>query len=165
MNKVSRMAVVVGVAVMLEAGAAFAQGPDDLGGAERATGPYTLHVGLTTNERVATLLNLSPWQSWVHFYCLKDSQPACVATLLCGQKDGDPVTWNVSVNPKNIFAYYQNKPAAQGGDFEAALVAAGMPPENARRRTTCEVSSPDPIRVRAYTRFGSDTLIPVAVYE
>ena len=165
MNKVSRMAVVVGVAVMLEAGAAFAQGPDDLGGAERATGPYTLHVGLTTNERVATLLNLSPWQSWVHFYCLKDSQPACVATLLCGQKDGDPVTWNVSVNPKNIFAYYQNKPAAQGGDFEAALVAAGMPPENARRRTTCEVSSPDPIRVQAYTRFGSDTLIPVAVYE
>lgn len=165
MNKVSRMAVVIGVAVILEAGAAFAQGPDDLGGAERATGPYTLHVGLTTNERVATLLNLSPWQSWVHFYCLKDSQPACVATLLCGQKDGDPVTWNVSVNPKNIFAYYQNKPAAQGGDFEAALVAAGMPPENARRRTTCEVSSPDPIRVRAYTRFGSDTLIPVAVYE
>lgn len=165
MNKVSRMAVVVGVAVMLEAGAAFAQGPDDLGGAERATGPYTLHVGLTTSERVATLLNLSPWQSWIHFYCLKDSRPACVITLLCGQADGDPVTWNVSVNPKNIFAYYQNKPAAQGGDFEAALVAAGMPAENARRRTTCEVSSPDPIRVRAYTRFGNDTLIPVAVYE
>lgn len=165
MNKISRMAIVVGVAVLLEAGAAFAQGPDDLGGAERATGPYTLHVGLTTSERVATLLNLSPWQSWVHFYCLKDSQPACVATLLCGQKDGEPVTWNVSVNPKNILAYYQNKPAAQGGDFEAALVAAGIPPENARRRTTCEVSSPDPIRVRAYTRFGNDTLIPVAVYE
>ena len=165
MNKVSRMTVVVGVTVMLGSGAAFAQGPDDLGGAERATGPYTLHVGLTTSERVATLLNLSPWQSWIHFYCLKDSQPACVITLLCGQADGDPVTWNVSVNPKNIFAYYQNKPAAQGGDFEAALVAADMPAENARRRTTCEVFSPDPIRVRAYTRFGNDTLIPVAVYE
>ena len=165
MNKVSRMAVVVGVTVMLGSSAAFAQGPDDLGGAERATGPYTLHVGLTTNERVATLLNLSPWQAWIHFYCLKDSRPACVITLLCGQADGEPVTWNVSVNPKNIFAYYPNKPAAQGGDFEAALVATGMPAENARRRTTCEISSPDPIRVRAYTRFGSDTLIPVAVYE
>ena len=165
MNKVSIMAVVVGVTVMLGSGAAFAQGPDDLGGAERATGPYTLHVGLTTSERVATLLNLSPWQSWVHFYCLKDSRPACVATLLCGQKDGEPVTWNVSVNPKNIFAYYPNKPAAEGGNLEAALVAAEMPAENARRRTTCEVSSPDPIRVRAYTQFGNDTLIPVAVYE
>lgn len=165
MNKVSIMAVVVGVTVMLGSGAAFAQGPDDLGGAERATGPYTLHVGLTTSERVATLLNLSPWQSWVHFYCLKDSRPACVATLLCGQKDGEPVTWNVSVNPKNIFAYYPNKPAAEGGNLEAALVAAEMPAENVRRRTTCEVSSPDPIRVRAYTRFGNDTLIPVAVYE
>ena len=165
MNKVSRMAVVVGVTVMLGSGAAFAQGPDDLGGAERATGPYTLHVGLTKSERVATLLNLSPWQSWIHFYCLKDSRPACVATLLCGQKDGEPVTWNVSVNPKNIFGYYPNKPAAQGGDFEAALVAAGMPAEKARLRTTCEVSSPDPIRVRAYTRFPRDTLVPVAVYE
>ena len=165
MNKVSIMAVVVGVTVMLGSGAAFAQGPDDLGGAERATGPYTLHVGLTTSERVATLLNLSPWQSWVHFYCLKDSRPACVATLLCGQVDGEPVTWNVSVNPKNIFSYYPNKPAAKGGDFEAALVATGMSAENARRRTTCEVSSPDPIRVRAYTRFTWDTLTPVAVYE
>lgn len=165
MNKVSRMAVVVGVTVMLGSGAAFAQGPDDLGGAERATGPYTLHVGLTTSERVATLLNLSPWQSWIHFYCLKDSQPACVATLLCGQKDGDPVTWNVSINPKNIFAYYPNKSETEGGDFEAALIAAEMPADKARRRTTCEVSSPDPIRVRGYTRFGNDTLIPVAVYE
>lgn len=165
MNKISRMAVVVGITVMLGSGAAFAQGPDDLGGAERATGPYTLHVGLTTSERVATLLNLSPWRAWIHFYCLKDSRPPCVVTLLCGQADGEPVTWKVSVNPKNIFTYYQNKPQTEGGDFEAALVAAGMPTENARRRTTCEISSPDPIRVRAYTWFGSDTLIPVAVYE
>ena len=165
MNNASRMAVVVSVTVMLGSGATFAQGPDDLGGAERATGPYTLHVGLTTSERVATLLNLSPWQAWIHFYCLKDSRPACVATLLCGQVDGATVTWNVPINPKNIFAYYPNKPAANGGNFEAALLAADMPPENVRRRTTCEVSSPDPIRVRAYTRFGSETLIPVAVYE
>lgn len=165
MNKVSRMAVGVGVAAMLAVSTAFAQGPDDLGGTDTATGPYTLHVGLTTSGRVATLLNLSPWQSWIHFYCLKDSQPACTATLLCGQADGAPVTWNVSVSPKNIFAYYPNKPATDGGNFEAALVAAGMTAENARRRTTCEVSSPDPIRVRAYTRFGTDTLIPVAVYE
>ena len=163
MNKVSRIAVGVGVAVTLAASTAFAQGSDDLGGTDTATGPYTLHVGLTTSGRVATLLNLSPWQSWIHFYCLKDSQPACTATLLCGQADGAPVRWNVS--PKNIFAYYPNKPATDGGNFEAALVAAGMTAENARRRTTCEVSSPDPIRVRAYTRFGTDTLIPVAVYE
>lgn len=165
MNKVSRIAVGVGVTVMLTVGTAFAQGPDDLRGTDTATGPYTLHLGLTTSARVATLLNLSPWQSWIHFYCLKDSQPACTATLLCGQKDGDPVTWDVPINPKNIFAYYPNKPAAEGGNLEAALVARGVTAENARRRTTCEVSSPDPIRVRAYTRFGTDTLIPVAVYE
>ena len=165
MNKVARIAVAVSTTVMLASSTAFAQGPDDLRGTDTATGPYTLHVGLTTNERVATLLNLSPWQSWIHFYCLKDSQPACTATLLCGQADGDPVTWDVSINPKNIFAYYPNKPAAEGGNLEAALVARGVTAENARRRTTCEVSSPDPIRVRAYTRFGTDTLIPVAVYE
>ena len=55
MNKVSRIAVGVGVAVMLAVSTAFAQGPDDLGGTDTATGPYTLHVGLTTSGRVATL--------------------------------------------------------------------------------------------------------------
>lgn len=165
MKKVSKMAIAVSATVMLASSAVFAQGPDDLGGTDTATGPYTLHVALTTSERVATLLNLSPWQSWVHFYCLKDSHPACTATLLCGQVDGAPVTWDVSINPKNILTYYPGKAATDGGNFEAALLAAGMTAEKVRRRTTCEVSSPDPIRVRAYTRFGTDTLIPVAVYE
>ncbi len=50
----------------------------------KATGDYTLRLAFTPAEtapdpgstkrgdRRATLLNLSPWQAWVHLYCLKD---------------------------------------------------------------------------------------------
>lgn len=43
-------------------------------------------------------------------------------------------------------------------DFEAALVEAGK--AEARRRTTCQVFSADPVSVRGYTRL-SEALIPV----
>ena len=49
-------------------------------------------------------------------------------------------------------------------NLQAALTDAGKTEEEARRQTTCEVFSPDPLAVRGYTRFGNDTLIPVAIY-
>ena len=118
----------------------------------------------------ATLMNLSPWQAWVHFYCRKAHQPdaetvdPCRVTLQCGQRDGAaPVTWSVDVTPETIFAYWPGRTAADGtpGDFEAALVEAGKTAAEARRRTTCQVFSPDPVDARAYTRVGGD-LVPVA---
>lgn len=50
-------------------------------------------------------------------------------------------------------------------NLQAALMEAGKTEEEARRRTTCEVFSSDPIAVRGYTLFGGQpTLVPVAVY-
>ena len=122
----------------------------------------------------ATLLNLSPWQAWVHLYCLNnrpgpDANPPapCAVTFECNGQSGEPVTWPVEVAPKTIFTYWPNKTATDGtaADLQAALIAAGKPPEEARRRTTCEVSSADPIAVRGYTRFnGQPTLVPVPAY-
>ena len=123
-------------------------------------------------DRRATLLNLSPWQAWVHLYCLKDragpdaDPPApCAVTFECNGQSGEPVTWPVEVAPKTIFTYWPNKTATDGtaADLQAALIAAGKPVEEARRRTTCEVFSPDPLTVRGYTRFGGQpTFVPVA---
>ena len=123
----------------------------------------------------ATLLNLSPWQAWVHLYCLKDragpdaDPPApCAVTFECNGQSGDPATWPVEVAPKTIFSYWPNKTASDGmdADLQAALIAAGKPEDEARRRTTCEVSSADPIAVRGYTRFGGQpTLVPVPAYQ
>ena len=120
----------------------------------------------------ATLLNLSPWQAWVHLYCLKDragpdaDPPApCAVTFECNGQSGEPVTWPVEVAPKTIFSYWPNKTATDGtaADLQAALIAAGKPVEEARRRTACEVFSPDPLTVRGYTRFGGQpTFVPVA---
>ena len=45
-------------------------------------------------------------------------------------------------------------------DFEAALIAAGKTPAVARRRTTCQVFSTDPVDVPGYTRLG-ETIVPV----
>lgn len=124
-------------------------------------------------ERQATLLNLSPWQAWVHLYCQKarpapDAAPVapCTVTFQCNGMDGEPVTWAVEVGPKTIFSYWPGKTADDGSsaNLQAALMNEGKTEEEARRRTTCEVFSPDPLAVRGYTRFGTETLIPVAMY-
>ena len=145
-----------------------------------ATGAYTLRIAFTPAEgrgnteqgdRRATLLNLSPWQAWVHLYCLKDQgtdadpPAACAVTFECNGLSGEPVAWPVTVGPKTIFSYWPNKTATDGtaADLQAALVAAGKTEDEARRRTTCEVFSPDPLTVQGYTLFGGQpTLVPVA---
>ena len=143
--------------------------------AETYTGPYTLHVEFAADGDPpdpssmrgalrATLLNLSPWQAWIHLYCQKDQVPRadltidpCAVTLECGQMAGTPVTWTVDVEPKSVFSYKSGTEA----NLEAALVAAGKMEVEARRRTTCEVFSPDPLEVRAFTRIAGE-LVPVA---
>ena len=120
----------------------------------------------------AVLMNLSPWQAWVHLYCQKgrlasDDDPAapCTVRFECNGMSGEPASWTVNVAPKTIFSYWPNKMAnGASADLQAALMEAGKTEDEARRRTTCEVFSPDPIAVRGYTKFGNDTLIPVAVY-
>ena len=118
---------------------------------------------------VATLMNLSPWQTWVHFYCRKAYQPdaetvdPCRVRLQCGQRDGAaPVGWSVDVAPETLFTYWPDRTTADGtpDDFEAALVAAGRTAAEARRRTTCQIFSADPVSVRGYTRVGG-TVTPV----
>lgn len=116
------------------------------------------------------MLNLSPWQAWVHLYCQKehhtpDADP-CRVTFACNGMSGEPVTWTVDVRPQTIFSYWPEKTASNGSsaNLQAALMEAGKTETEARRRTTCEVFSLDPLAVRGYTRFGNDTLIPVAVY-
>ena len=124
--------------------------------------------------RVATLLNLSPWQAWVHLYCQKarpasDADPVapCTVRFECNGMSGEPVAWNVDVPPKTIFSYWPNKTVdGMEADLQAALMETGKAEEEARRRTTCEVFSPDPLAVRGYTLFGGQpTLVSVAVYE
>ena len=120
-------------------------------------------------QRIATLIDLSPTQSWVHFYCRKD-RPApdaappnpCAVNLECRQEEGDPVSWTVDVAPKTIFSYWPGRTASDGtsDNLQAALTTTGKTEEEARRRTTCEVSSPDPVAVRGYTRLG-EAIIPV----
>ena len=134
--------------------------------------PDELPIGW--GDRRATLLNLSPWQAWVHLYCQKD-RPAsdadpvapCRVTFECNGMQGEPVAWTVDVASKTIFSYWPDKTAPDGtsANLEAVLIDAGKTREEARRRTTCEVFSLDPIAVRGYTRFGSDVLVPVAVYD
>ncbi len=139
----------------------------------RSAGPFDWRLTDPDNtergDRRATLLNLSPWQAWVHLYCLKDQgtdadPPApCAVTFECNGQSGEPVTWPVEVAPKTIFSYWPNKTVnGTSANLQAALMAAGKPVEEARRRTTCEVFSPDPLTVRGYTLFGDPTLVPVA---
>ena len=118
--------------------------------------------------RIGTLLNLSPAQAWVHFYCRKAHQPdtetvdPCTVQLQCGQQDGAPVAWDVDVAPETIFSYWPGRTAADGAsdNLAAALVAAGKTTAEARRRTTCQVFSADPVDVRGYTQLD-ETVIPV----
>lgn len=113
--------------------------------------------------KVAALLNLSPWQSWVHLFCERTTAPGCGVTFWGGQQTGGPVTWNITVEPGLIFPYWPGKtdPDGSPAGLEAALVDAGLDPDAARRRTTCLVRSNDPVEVRAYTRLGGE-VIPVA---
>ena len=122
---------------------------------------------------VAVLLNLSPWQAWVHLYCQKDRSASdadpespCTVRFECNGTSGEPATWTVDVEPKTIFSYWPNKTAnGTSANLQAALMEAGKTEEEARRRTTCEVFSPDPVAVRGYTLFGGQpTLVPVAIY-
>ena len=132
--------------------------------------PTPDHGNTERGDRRATLLNLSPWQAWVHLYCLKDragpdaDPPApCAVTFECNGQSGEPVTWPVEVALKTIFSYWPNKTVdGLSANLQDALIAAGKPVEEARRRTTCEVFSPDPLTVRGYTLFGDPTLVPVA---
>ena len=115
------------------------------------------------DNKVATLLNLSPWQSYVHLFCDKTGGADCAVTFRCGQQSGAPVTWPVEVEPSRIFTYWPNKTDGFGrpAGLEAALVNAGLTSTEARRRTTCTVRSDDPVKARAYT-FLAGYLVPVA---
>ena len=87
-------------------------------------------------------------------------------TFECNGQSGEPVTWPVEVGPKTIFSYWPNKTVdGLSANLEAALIAAGKPEDEARRRTTCEVFSADPIAVRGYTRFNGPTLVPIPAYQ
>ena len=126
-------------------------------------------VDAAAPTRVTTLQNLAPAHAWVHFYCRKAHRPdaetadPCNVRLQCGQRDGAPVAWDVAVAPETIFTYWPDRTAADGtrADFEAALIAAGKAEAEARRRTTCQVFSTDPVDVRGYTRLGGE-VVPVA---
>ena len=130
-------------------------------------------------EKVATLMNLSPGQSYVHLYCALDRPESvdddetgrtCNVFFLRGQMaDRDPVSWEVAVNPKTIFSYWPGKTdsASAPEDLEAALVAAGLTAKEAQVRTTCQVfietgalssvsSDCRDLSVRAYTRFAGE---------
>ena len=140
-----------------------------VGGATRTqTGAYTVAVRFTAASEAgplrATLLNVAPAQAWVHFYCgrAQDSEAAaCTAQVQCGQQDGVPVTWDVTVAPETIVSYWPGRRAADGtsANFEAALVAAGQTDEAAGQRTTCRVFSPDPLEVRAYTQVAGELVL------
>ena len=121
----------------------------------------------------AVLMNLSPWQAWVHLYCQKDrpasdddSAAPCRVQFECNGMSGEPASWTVNVAPKTIFSYWPTKTVdGTSANLQAALMEAGKTEDEARRRTTCEVFSPDPLAVRGYTLFGGQpTLVPVAVY-
>ena len=126
-------------------------------------------VDAAAPTRVATLLNMAPAQAWVHFYCRKaydptaDTADPCNVRLQCGQQAGAPVAWNVPVAPETIVTYWPGRTTADGtpADFAAALVAAGKTEAEARRRTTCQVFSTDPVDVRGYTQVGG-AVVPVA---
>ena len=129
--------------------------------------PAAVDAGAPT--RVATLLNVAPAHAWVHFYCRKAHDPdggtvdPCNVRLQCGQQEGPPVAWDVNVAPETIFTYWPDKTAEDGtpADFAAALIGAGKTEAEARRRTTCQVFSTDPVEVRGYTQVGG-AVVPVA---
>lgn len=74
--------------------------------------------------KVAARLNLSPHQSWVHLFCEKMTAPACGATFWCGPQTGEPVTWNIDVEPGRVFSSWPGKTETDGSaaSLEVALV-------------------------------------------
>ena len=119
-------------------------------------------VDATAPTRVATLLNLAPAHAWVHLSCQKtlppDADDPCHVRLQCGQQDGAPVAWEVEVVEETTVSC---GPGGTANDLAAALVAAGKLETEARRRTTCQVFSRDPVAAWAYTRVAGD-LVSVA---
>ena len=85
----------------------------------------------------AVLLNLSPWQAWVHLYCQKDrpasdDAPAspCTVRFECNGMSGEPASWTVDIAPKTIFSYWPTKMVdGTSANLQAALW------RRARRRT------------------------------
>ena len=128
------------------------------------------HIHLENMERKATLMNLSPWQAWIHLYCQEedvDDSGKCHVAFRCNGMEGKSVSWTVEVDQYRIFSYWPAKTESDGtsANLQAALMEAGKMEDEARRRTTCEVFSDDEIAVRGYTLFsGQPTLVPVAVY-
>ena len=153
----------------------FSTDPVDVRGYTRVGGavvpvanPPVMPAADAPPTRIGTLLNVAPAHAWVHFYCRKANQPeaetadSCTVRLQCGQQDGAPVAWDVDVAPETIFSYWPGRTAADGAsdNLAAALVAAGKTTAEARRRTTCQVFSADPVDVRGYTQLD-ETVIPV----
>ena len=153
----------------------FSTDPVDVRGYTRVGGavvpvanPPVMPAADAPPTRIGTLLNLSPAQAWVHFYCRKTRQleaetaDPCTVRLQCGQRDGPSVAWDVDVAPETIFSYWPGRRAADGtsDNLAAALVTAGKPETEAQRRTTCQVFSADPVDVRGYTQLD-ETVIPV----
>ena len=129
---------------------------------ERDNGPENI---IEDGDRIATLLNLSPWQAWVHLYCQEedvDDSGKCHVAFRCNGMEGEAVSWAVEVDQYRIFSYWPTKPV----DLYAALIEAGKTEAEAHKRHTCEVFSDDEVTVRGYTLFGGQpTLTPVAVYD
>ena len=69
------------------------------------------------------------------------------AQVQCRQREETSVTWAVDVAAETTLTY---GPGGTAGKAEA----------EARRRTTCQVFSIDPVDVRGYTRLG-ETIVPV----
>lgn len=110
------------------------------GGCHPGTGPRSHGtLDLRPWELQATLLNLSPWQAWVHLYRQKahpapDAAPVaqCSLTFECNGMDGEPVTWAVDVAPQTIFSYWP-VPDGSAANLQTSLMETGKTKTGARR--------------------------------
>ncbi len=92
--------------------------------------------------KLATMLNLSPQQSWITFFC-PETEP-CEAHVVCYYK-GEPAALDpVTIEPRSG-ARLNLYEALRDIKFSAAA---------ARSRKNCEVRSAQDLDVRAYTRIG-----------
>lgn len=79
--------------------------------------------------KVAALLNLPPWQSWMHLFCEKSAMPACAVTLWCGKQTGEPATWDIDVDSGRVDAGKTAELTSQGNTCAAHLVIQHSPYE------------------------------------
>lgn len=86
--------------------------------------------------KVVTLVNRSPWQSWVRLFCKKMQVPACAVRYWPGKTNTD----------------------GRAAGLEAALKEAEKTAAEAPRRTPCIARRNDPVEARAYTRLGGELL-------